>query len=397
MTPLNRHPIIDAIRRNPVRVLGINSGTSVDGLDGALVEMTQKRGRRECRVIRTFSRAFPPTMREAILRASAADRISKQEVVQMQFALGRFIGRTATRWMRQCGRVDLIASHGQTVAHYPFGARKATWQIGTLNEIAQMTGQITIGDFRPADIAAGGMGAPLSGYYHHLIFGAGVPVLNIGGLANISVSRMVRGRLSVTAFDSGPGNMLIDALSERLLDHPFDRNGHAASRGKADARAVNAVLAHPYFRLSPPKTCGREEFGWGRMRRIFAERGLAPVDALATAVEVTAWSIADATRKWIAPKTEERALVISGGGGRNAYLLMRLQEYLGDWQLTTPDGWGVPARYLESVGFAALGIETLHARAGNLGGATGAKRPAVLGLIALPLRRGGLRSFAPHP
>jgi anhydro-N-acetylmuramic acid kinase len=133
------------------------------------------------------------------------------------------------------------------------------------------------------------------------------------------------------------------------------------------------------------------------MRRIFAERGLAPVDALATAVEITAWSIADATRKWIAPKTEERALVISGGGGRNAYLLMRLQEYLGDWQLTTPDGWGVPSRYLESVGFAALGIETLHARAGNLGGATGAERPAVLGLIALPLRRGGLRSLAPHP
>ena len=120
------------------------------------------------------------------------------------------------------------------------------------------------------------------------------------------------------------------------------------------------------------------------MRRIFAERGLDPADALATATEITAWAIADATRKWIAPMTKERDLVVSGGGGRNEYLMTRLQEYLGDWQLTTPDGWGIPSRYLEPVGFAALGIETLHGRAGNLGGGTGAKHASVLGLIALP-------------
>lgn len=384
MTMLHSHPFVCALKRNPIRVLGINSGTSVDGLDGALIEMTTTRGRRQYRVVRTHTRAFPKSMREAIMRLGSAEQISKEDAVRMQFSLGRFIGQTAKRWMAGAGRVDLIASHGQTVAHYPFGTAKATWQIGTLNEIAQITRRVTIGDFRPADIAGGGMGAPLSGYYHHLLFGAGVPVLNIGGLANISVSRVARGRLSVTAFDTGPGNMVIDALSERLLDHPYDHNGRAAARGKPDARVVNFVLSQPYFRLRPPKTCGREEFGWDKMRRTFAERGLAPADALATAAEITAWSIADATRRWIAPNTKERALVVSGGGGRNEYLMTRLQEYLGDWELTTPDGRGIPSRYLEPVGFAALGIETLHARAGNLGGGTGAKHYAVLGLIALP-------------
>lgn len=384
MKTLTRHPMVSALRRNPLRVLGINSGTSIDGLDGALVESTRSRGRISYRVAKTFSRAFPRAMRESLMRVSAADQVSKEEIVRIQFELGQFIGRTAVSWMKGSGRVDLIASHGQTIAHYPFGKHKATWQIGTLGEIAQITRRVTVGDFRPSDIAAGGMGAPLSGYYHHLLFGAGVPVLNVGGLANISVSRLVRGRLVVTAFDTGPGNMIIDALSERVLEHPYDHNGRAASRGKADARSVNAVLAHPYFSLRPPKTCGREEFGWDKMRRTFAERGLAPADALATAVEITAWSIADATRKWIAPGTQERALVVSGGGGRNAYLMTRLQEYLGDWELTTPDGWGIPSRYLEPVGFAALAIETLHGRAGNRGGGTGAKRPAVLGLIALP-------------
>jgi anhydro-N-acetylmuramic acid kinase len=384
MTNHSNHPIVSALKRNPIRVLGINSGTSVDGLDGAVVELTMKRGKRHYRVVRTHTRAFPASMRQAILRIGAAESVSKEETVRLQFSLGRFIGQTALRWMKGAGRIDMIASHGQTVAHYPFGGAKATWQIGTLSEIARITRRITIGDFRPSDIAAGGMGAPLSGYYHHLLFGAGVPVLNVGGLANISVSRIVRGRLAVTAFDTGPGNMVIDALSERLLEHPYDHNGRAASRGKPDARVVNSVLSQPYFKLRPPKTCGREEFGWDKMRRTFAERGLAPADALATAAEITAWSIADATRKWIASKTKVRALVVSGGGGRNEYLMTRLQEYLGDWQLTTPDGWGIPSSYLEPVGFAALGIETLHARAGNLGGGTGAKHASVLGLIALP-------------
>lgn len=384
MNTLTRHPMVSALRHSPLRVLGINSGTSIDGLDGAVVEAAQARGRMKYRVVKTYSRAFPKTLRHTLMRISAADHISKEEIVRVQFELGRFIGRTAVSWMKSSGRIDLVASHGQTIAHYPFGSTKATWQIGTLAEIAQITKRVTIGDFRPSDIAAGGMGAPLSGYYHHLLFGAGVPVLNIGGLANISISRMVRGRLAVTAFDTGPGNMIIDALSERVLDHPYDHNGRAASRGRADARSVNAVLAHSYFSLRPPKTCGREEFGWDKMRRTFAERGLAPADALATAVEITAWSIADATRKWIAPATKERTLVVSGGGGRNAFLMTRLQEYLGDWELTTPDGWGIPSRYLEPVGFAALAIETLHGRAGNRGGGTGAKRPAALGLIALP-------------
>jgi anhydro-N-acetylmuramic acid kinase len=318
------------------------------------------------------------------MRVASADQLGKEEVVQTHYAMGRIIGQTAARWISLSRQVDLVCSHGQTVAHYPFSARRTTWQIGSVNEVAVATQRLTVGDFRPADIAAGGMGAPLSGYYHHLLFGPGVPVLNIGGLANISVSRAVGRRLRVIAFDTGPGNMLIDALAERLLEHPMDRNGRMAAQGRPDPRVLNAVLKHPYFHLIPPKTCGREEFGWSQVRRIFAERALDPADALATAVEITAWSIADATRRWISPQTKNRTLIVSGGGARNEYLMTRLQEYLGDWELATPDGWGIPSRYLEPVGFAALGIETLHARAGNRGGGTGARIPNVLGVIALP-------------
>jgi anhydro-N-acetylmuramic acid kinase len=384
---MNRqHPIAQLLDRRVLQVLGINSGTSMDGLDGALVAISPDDPKKRIRVIRTFSQAFPRTLGNSLARLASQDRVSMAEAAGAHFALGEFIAASACTWARGATRVDLVASHGQTIAHYPEARRRLTWQIGCLNSIAQGTGKVTIGDFRPADVAAGGMGAPLSGYYHHLLFGPGVAVLNIGGIANVSISRLRARGLQVFAFDTGPGNMIIDAIAQQYLGQRFDRYGRMAARGVVDEPTVRRVLAQSFFRKSPPKTSGREQFGWEQMAPSLVGRNLRPhaADLLATATEVTARSISDAVNRWIAPLASTHELVLTGGGAHNRTLVRHLQAHLPDWKLLSADDWDIPSRYVEPVGFAVLAVETLHARPGNLGGATGARRPAVLGLIALP-------------
>jgi anhydro-N-acetylmuramic acid kinase len=383
MTAHGAHPLARLLARKRLRVLGINSGTSVDRLDGAMVEIETSGRATTYRVRRVFTRRFPPPLRGELCQLAIDAKVAKRRVSAAHLALGRFIGQSARLWMRGMP-ADLVASHGQTIAHCPDGPHRATWQIGAVNAVAIECGTAVIGDFRLADVAAGGMGAPLSGYYHHLLFGEGVPVLNIGGIANVSVSSTVRGRLNITAFDTGPGNMILDALAQKRVGRPFDRDGQSAARGAIQPGLLARLLALPYFQRRPPKTCGREQFGWDAVGRFFERSRLDTNDALSTATELTAWSIADAVRRWIAPRTAHRTLVVSGGGVANRHLRDRLGAYLGEWQLTPADTLGVPARFVEPVGFAALAGETLQARAGNCGGATGARRMAVLGVLALP-------------
>ncbi|HSG99287.1 MAG TPA: anhydro-N-acetylmuramic acid kinase, partial [candidate division Zixibacteria bacterium] len=224
-----------------------------------------------------------------------------------------------------------------------------------------------------------------SGYYHHLIFGPEHVVLNIGGIANLSASRYRAGVLEVRAFDVGPGNMFSDGLAQRLLHRPYDRNGGVAARGNVLKAITRAALARAYFERRPPKTCGREEFGATAMERLFFRSGRprgSTADLLATAVEITAQSIARACERWLSRFTESRALVVTGGGAHNQALMRRLQELLPAWQLISPREWGIPDDFVEPVGFAVLGYEFACGRPGNLGGATGA-RPAILGLRAL--------------
>lgn len=412
--PGARHPLIRLLGKRRLRVLGINSGTSIDGLDLALVEIADAPRSVGIRplAMRSFRfgrsrgvRSSADRLRESLRNLAARDTIDKCTAARTHAALGSFIADCVidfqTSELPKTGSrghtkpVDLIASHGQTIGHFPVRGRagveafRATWQIGALNTIAQRTGIVTIGDFRAADVAAGGMGAPLSGYYHHLLFGSDAVVLNIGGIANLSASRLRRGRLEIRAFDVGPGNMLSDALARRLLDRPYDRNGTAARRGRPDTRIIGRALAASYFRRRPPKTCGREEFGDQTATRLFFRRGYprgAASDLLASAVEITVQAIAFALARWIAPYVPSRTLIVTGGGARNRAMMARLRACLPHWQLSDPDDWGIPAQFVEPVGFALLAHETIHARAGNLGGATGAD-PAVLGLIALPGER----------
>jgi len=380
----------DILRRRRLNVLGVNSGTSMDGLDLTLLRIDDRRPSPRFRVLATGQNAIPGRIRRALMSAASTDTLDKRELIVLDMALGRAIAAAARSIMRR-HPVDVIASHGQTVAHYPKSS-PALWrgpttlQIGSLDVIAHLSGRVTVGDFRAADTAAGGMGAPLSGYYHHLLFGTGCIVLNLGGIANISVSQYSRGRLRVIAFDIGPGNMISDELARRLLGRPFDRHGREAMRGTAIAPALRRVLNHPYFRRRPPKTCGREEFGAAFVEQSVLMRGASsdkPADWLATVVEITARATERAISRWIKPITSSRRLIVSGGGGCNRALMRRLRDLLIGWELVGSDEFGIPPQFVEPAGFAILAHETLRGRAGNLGSATGGK-PAVLGVIAQP-------------
>jgi anhydro-N-acetylmuramic acid kinase len=395
------HPLTRLLARRRLRVLGVNSGTSIDGLDLALAEIHDGSPFPSVHCVRVEHFSYPRRLREALANLAASETISKEGVARTHFVLGEFIADTVVRQglrreatrapLRGGTRVDLIGSHGQTIGHFPARRRgaagSATWQIGALNAIAQRTGVVTIGDFRAGDIAAGGMGAPLSGYYHHILFGMGIPVLNLGGIANISISRYRRGRVEILAFDAGPGNMMIDALARILLDRPYDADGRVARSGRPLDDIVAAALKEPYFHRRPPKTCGREEFGLPAVKRLFFKRGVpraAAADLLASAVEITVRAVACAITRWVAPVAESRTLVVTGGGTRNLTLTKRLESRLPQWRLCGAEDWGIPSRFVEPVGFAVLAHETLRARAGNVGGGTGAREPAVLGLVALP-------------
>jgi anhydro-N-acetylmuramic acid kinase len=390
-----RHPITRLLTRKRLRVLGVNTGTSIDGLDYALVAIDHTAGSMSFRILATGHRCFPRRLTADLRALAAQTTVEKAHVAHTHTALGIFIGDTINKFRAREGRgcrIDLVGSHGQTIGHFPRArdTRKpnadATWQIGAVNAIAHTTGLVTIGDFRIADTCAGGQGAPLSGYYHHLIFGTPRVVLNLGGIANLSSSRIRNRKLEVRAFDTGPGNMLSDALAQELLDRPFDQLGRAAAQGHPIDRIVSRVLRDPYFGMKPPKTCGREQFGAPFLKRHFHSRRTATSvdDMLASAVEITARSVAAAVQRWIARFTACRSLVLAGGGAKNHTLVRRLTALLPEWQIVNSDALGIGLTALEPVGFAVLARETLYGRPGNLGGATSGA-PGVLGTIALPV------------
>lgn len=385
------HPIAQLLKRRQLHVLGVNTGTSIDGLDLALVEISEAGSDPRFRLLHSRSYPFPRTFRTTLYDLASVAQVDKESVTRAHYRLGELIAVSIHRLRDDLARpvrIDLIGSHGQTIGHFPDArrGRSATWQIGSPAIIARQTGIVTVGDFRSGDIAGGGMGAPLSGYYHCLMFGTEPVVLNIGGIANVSAARARKQRLEVLAFDIGPGNMVIDAVAARLLNARFDRDGRTAARGTVDRRILARALRHPYFRRRPPKTCGREEFGTATVNAWLGRSPLRAGDApriLATAVAITADAIISAVRQWVEPFTPSRSMILTGGGTRNRTLMAALEEGLPHWTLANPEDFGVPARYVEAAGFAILAHETIHARPGNQGGATGGK-PAILGSIALP-------------
>ncbi|MFQ5817139.1 MAG: anhydro-N-acetylmuramic acid kinase [Terriglobia bacterium] len=383
-----------------MRVIGLLSGTSADGIDVALVRI-RGQGRRLCAQLKNFcTLPFPARVQREILRVANANQqltVSVAELSQLNFLLGEFFAHAVVRACRKfrvrLNSVDLIGSHGQTVFHQPVpsglcGFRiTSTLQLGEPSVIAERTGIPVVADFRPRDMTAGGQGAPLVPYVDYLLYRhprRGRVALNLGGIANVTVIPAGATPHEVYAFDTGPGNMVINAAVSRLSRgrEQFDRTGARAARGRADAKLLARLLRHPYFRRPPPKSTGREQFGETYLEALLkAARSAQPADVVRTATELTVQSITAAFARFILPRVRIEEVIVSGGGSRNRFLLKRLRESLPGLRLVLADQFGVPHKAKEAFAFAVLAYQSWHRQPATLPAATGARRAVVLGKI----------------
>jgi anhydro-N-acetylmuramic acid kinase len=375
--------------------LGIMSGTSADGIDMALVRVAGRKASLE-----NFAAfPFPRRVQKAILKLGEGRAVTTGEISQLNFLLGELFASAALAACKKFrvapAQIDVIGSHGQTVFHQGTpslfnGQRVAsTLQIGEPSVIAVRTGITTVGDFRPADMAAGGQGAPLVPFvdfllYRHLRIGR--VALNIGGIANVTIIPAGAKLEDVFAFDTGPGNMVIDALVRHFTGgrKSFDRSAEMASKGKLVRGLLQTLLRDRYFSELPPKTAGREQYGEVFLRALLSHREARhanPEDVIRTATILTALSILDAFHRFIAPKSKIGELIVSGGGAHNPLLMAQLESGLNGVRVRTADDLGVPGDAKEAFAFAVLAHETLHKRPANVPGATGAKKAVVLGKV----------------
>ncbi len=374
-------------------VVGLMSGTSADGIDAVVVEITGAPPHLVVRPLAFHTRPWPSEMRERILRACQPGRLGVDALCRLHFQLGEGFAQAALDAIAAArltpDQVDLIGSHGQTVWHDvdPQGRVTATLQLGEAAVIAERTGVTTISNFRARDVAAGGQGAPLVAYVDWLLLRHPTrprAVQNIGGIANVTYLPAGDDAAGVIAFDTGPGNMLIDAAVSRATEGAwtFDRDGELARAGRVDEALLARWLSHPYFQQPPPKTTGRELFGQPFFERAWRDaqaRGLRPVDLVATLTALTARSIAEAYRRFLPGPVAE--VIVGGGGARNPALMTMLREALAPVPVRTHEELGLNSDAKEAIAFAVLAYEAWHGRPGNLPAVTGARRPVILGQI----------------
>jgi len=371
------------------------SGTSHDGIDAALVDIGRARGRLQVRQrgFRTFP--YPRALRERLLRLSQGATITAGEVSQVNFLLGELFARAALNLCATLGvapaRVDAIGSHGHTIYHRPRQrpGPGSTLQIAEPAVIAARTGVTTVADFRPADVAAGGEGAPLVPYVHHALFrrpDRAVAVHNIGGIANLTYLPAGRGAESLLAFDSGPGNMVMDGVTQAVSGgrRRYDRDGRLARGGTPHAALLADLLGHPYFTRRPPKSTGREEFGEPFVRAFLRRASrlrLSPADQVATATALTAESMARAYRDFILSRGPLDEVLLTGGGRLNPVLRAGFARALPGVRVRAVEDVGYDSKALEALAFAVLAYATLHGLPANVPGATGAREPRVIGKV----------------
>jgi anhydro-N-acetylmuramic acid kinase len=382
-------------RKKGVLALGIMSGTSADGIDVALVRISGRRANLE-----NFA-AFPyaPRLREMILSVAEGSTVAAGEISQLNFLLGRTFADAALAACRKFhvapSQITVIGSHGQTVFHQGIPAQfcghqvASTLQIGDPSVISARTGITTVGDFRPADMAAGGQGAPLVPFVDYLLYRnkrVGRAALNIGGISNVTAIPAGAGIESVFAFDVGPGNMVVDALVRHFTHgrKSFDRNSEMAARGNLIPGLLQYLMRDPFLRKPPPKTAGREQYGKQFVRALLARHEASraePKDLVRTATIFTALSVLDAFHRFVIPRANVTELIVSGGGARNPLLMAQIHSGLRGVRLRDPGDFGVSGDAKEAFAFAVLGYQTLRKRPGNVPGATGAKKLAVLGKV----------------
>jgi anhydro-N-acetylmuramic acid kinase len=377
-----------------VRIVGLMSGTSLDGIDAALVEVSGETTddvavRMEGFVTLAFTEARRTAIHDAILAGTA------EALCDLHADLGEWLAEAALAVCERTGtpveRVDAIGSHGQTVWHRPpaNGRRGATLQLGDPATIAERTGRPVVADFRPRDVAAGGQGAPLVPWVDQLLYALpdqARALQNLGGIGNVTRVPPKESGEQVFAFDTGPANSLIDAAVEIATGgrHRYDKDGRLAARGTVDPALLQDLLRHPYFAAEPPKSTGREEFG-----RPFVERLVEAIkpegdqdwmDLVATLTELTARTVADAYQRWVIPLGIAEVM-LTGGGARNPTLAGRIRELLAPLPVTDGGGLGVDPDAKEAVAFALLAWAHLKGIPANVPSATGAAGPRVLGSL----------------
>jgi anhydro-N-acetylmuramic acid kinase len=392
-TNMGKNPIERLCRKKKMRIAGLMSGTSTDGVDAAIIDFDGE----NISVLAFDTFEYPPSLRKSIFRLFESQSCLLADICHLNFVIGEVFADAVLKLCRKSkinlSTIDLIGSHGQTVFHNPKGTKfdkkiiRSTLQIGEPSVIAYRTGKTVVADFRPLDLAAGGEGAPLVPFTDYILFSdkkLNRAVQNVGGIANVTFLPANSKLKDVVAFDTGPGNMIIDRIVSLVTKgrKKFDRDGDIAKKGKIDSAILNNLLSHPYFDLKPPKSTGREMFGRDFSDNFYkraVKKGLAPEDIVATAAAFTVESIYNSYCRFLPALPDE--IILCGGGSRNKTLVKLLQQQFGKVKILLSDQLGINCDAKEAISFAILAYATIKGIANNVPSATGAKQALVLGKI----------------
>lgn len=368
--------------------IGMMSGTSLDGIDACLVKIYNDMN---FEILDSYSMDYPKDVREKLFLL-ANNNGNVKDVCLMDFIVGKLFAKCALGLIDKSGlkkdEIDFIASHGQTICHIPQEQNvgeitsKSTLQIGNVSVISALTGITTVGDFRSKDIAVGGEGAPLVPFADEIIFKKDIPraIQNIGGIGNVTVLSQ---DCDTFAFDTGPGNMLIDYFSKKLFDVSFDKDGEFASQGRVDEQWLQCLLREPYYDKIPPKSTGRELFNNDYAEKIFLNAPKQKCDVIATVTMLTARTISEAYQKFVLPKTPIKEIVLGGGGAYNKTLIKYLNECFSQQiSIKTHSDFGIDDKVKESLAFALLGFCTINKKFNNVPTCTGAKKRVIMGIVS---------------
>ncbi len=359
--------------------IGVMSGTSMDGVDTALVEIEDKR----IRLIAHDDYPMPAELKQTLLSVCTGQATNLKAIGELDHQLGHLFADAIVQLLDKSGysaeQVRAIGNHGQTVFHQPTGESPFTIQLGDANIIAAKTGIDTVADFRRKDMALGGQGAPLVPAFHNSIFAmqdSTTVVLNIGGIANVSI---LHPQQPVSGYDTGPGNMLMDAWCEKHTKQGFDKDAEFALQGCVNSPLLEQLLQEPYLTLSAPKSTGRELFNIDWLQSHLTHHQLSAEDVQRTLCEYSALTIAHEVKKFTYGADPQ--LLVCGGGARNPLLMLRLADLLPNWHVTTTNEKGVDGDYMEAMAFAWLAQRHIHGLPSNLPEVTGASRFASLGVL----------------
>ncbi|MEN8192373.1 MAG: anhydro-N-acetylmuramic acid kinase [Bacteroidota bacterium] len=392
--------LVELSKKESKYIVGLMSGTSLDGVDVALIEIHGNWIETKINLIGYLEYPFPNGLKETILKNSMRETSNVEDITRLNFLIPQIYNEAIDSLCNEIEfdklKIDLIGSHGQTIHHLPNSVEyfdhqvSSTLQIADPAVLAKLSGILTVGDFRTGDVALGGQGAPLVPYFDYLIFHSNDKnraLLNIGGISNITVLNKKGTQQDVLAFDTGPGNMMIDLLMKRFFNKEYDEDGVIASKGKFNEDLFIALTAKDSFiEASPPKSTGREYYGEEFLDQIFNEFAkVSPEDWLHTVTKFTAYAVHRNYEKFIKEETQIDELFISGGGAKNKSLYKSFSEYFGKGtEVKIIDEIGISSDAKEAICFAVLANETISGNTSNIPRTTGASKPTILGKICLP-------------